>query len=207
MTTPYYHDAKAGITIYHGRAEEILPGLGKFDALITDPPYGNGFAGQPTKWQRLAGQTAEGWDEDTISFIEQVRAAGRVQIIWGGNHYPLPPSRGWLVWFKPDAPPSMGDCELAWTNMDANARHIEVSISSTNAERLGHPTQKPLRVMTFSILCAGPGIETIIDPFCGVGTTLRAAKDLGRRAVGIELDERHAEKAARRLCQEVLNLA
>ena len=195
---PYYEHA--GITIYHGDCREILPGL-TADVVVTDPPYGIGFAGQPTKWQRRAGASPERWDDEAPD-LAAVLAAAPTSCIWGGNYFPLPPSRGWLVWTKPDAPPSMGSVELAWTNRDQNARHISHSISATNAERVGHPTQKPLRVMRWCLEAMPPGL--ILDPFMGSGTTLRAAKDLGRKAIGIEIEERYCEIVAKRLAQEVL---
>ena len=197
---PYYQDD--AVTIWHGDARVILPTLEPVDLVLTDPPYGIGFAGQPTKWQRLAGQAPEAWDDETIPDLGFVLAMGKEACVWGGNYYHLPPSRGWLAWVKPDSPPSMGSVELAWTSVDQNAKHIVWSIGATNAERVGHPTQKPLRVMLW---CLGhlPG-QTILDPFMGSGTTLRAAKDLGRKAVGIEIEERYCEIAAKRMAQEVL---
>ena len=198
---PYYE--AAGITIYHGDCREVLPHV-QADVLVTDPPYGIDFAGQPTKWQRRKGQAAEAWDVAPIENLAALIQSAPVQCVWGGNYYPLPPSRGWLTWIKPDAPPSMGSAEFAWTNRDQNARHIIHSISATNAERVGHPTQKPLRVMLWTLSCLPAG--SVLDPFCGSGTTLVAAKDLGRRAIGIELEERYCEIAAKRLSQEVLPL-
>lgn len=142
---PYYEED--GITIYNCDCREILPMLPKVDLVLTDPPYGIGFASQPTKWQRLAGQKPEGWDELTVEGLSEILNWGNWQAVWGGNYYPLKPSRGWMCWHKPDAPPSMGSFELCWTNQDRNARLISHSISATNGERVGHPTQKPLAVM------------------------------------------------------------
>ena len=197
---PYYADD--AVTIYHGDCRDIMPGLA-FDCVVTDPPYGIGFPARPTNYQRWAGRSAEHWDA-TPADVAFLLATDRPTCIWGGNYFPLPPARGWLVWTKPDAPPSMGSAEFAWTNVDQNARHISHSISATNAERVAHPTQKPLRVMAWCISLMPPGM--ILDPFAGSGTTLVAAKDLGRRAIGIEIEERYCELAARRCAQEVLDL-
>lgn len=98
----------------------------------------------------------------------------------------------------------MAQFELAWRNVDCNARQISYSISATNHERLAHPTQKPLAVMRWSLKQAQTQDGIILDPFMGSGTTLRAAKDAERFAIGIEIEERYCEIAAKRLRQEVL---
>jgi len=187
-----------GVTLYLGDCREILPTLGKFDAVVTDPPYGIGFAGQPTKWQRRAGHKAEAWDDNVVADLPRILGYGGKQVVWGGNYYGLEPSRGWLSWFKPDAPPSMGSIELAWTNLDQNSRQINCSISSTNPERVGHPTQKPLAVMMFTLREIGTA-RTILDPFMGSGTTGVAAAKLGRSFTGIELNETYFDIACRRI--------
>lgn len=170
---------------------------------MTDPPYGIGFAADPTRAQRQNMQGSESWDNERFAGLGWVKAYGKHQVIWGGNYYELPISRGWLCWYKPDAPPSMGSFELAWTNQDQNCRYICHSISATNAERLGHPTQKPEAVIIWA-MGQVPEWQECIDPFMGSGTTLRAAKDLGRKAIGIEIQERYCEIAAKRLSQEVM---
>jgi site-specific DNA-methyltransferase (adenine-specific) len=201
---PYYEDGS--VTIYLGDCRDVLPHLAPVHLVLTDPPYGIGFAAQPTDYQRLRGMKRRDWDNERFAddTLEIIRAAGNQQIIWGGNYYHLPTSRGWLAWVKPDAPPSMGNVELAWTNVDQNAKYISQSIAATNAERVGHPTQKPLRVMRWCIEMFADA-RTIIDPFMGSGTTLRAAKDLGRIAIGIEADERYCEMAVKRMAQLVFN--
>lgn len=201
MSKPYYDDGK-GIVIYHGDCREILPMLPKVDLVLTDPPYGIGFASQPTTGQRAAGMKPEKWDDEKITLPEF--NADKI-VIWGGNYFALPISRGWLSWYKPDAPPSMGNVELAWTNQDRNSRQISHSIAATNPERVGHPTQKPLAVILWT-LSQFPDCQTILDPYMGSGTTLRAAKDLGRQCIGIEISEKYCEIAANRLAQEVLSL-
>ena len=83
-------------------------------------------------------------------------------------------------------------------NLDINARQISQSISKTNAERVGHPTQKPLAVMKWCISQVKRDVKTLVDPFMGSGTSLVAAKASGITAVGIDLDEEYCEKAASR---------
>ena len=185
-------------TLYCGDCLEILPTLDKVDAVVTDPPYGIGFAAQPTKWQRRAGHKAQSWDDKIFDAINSVLEIGDYRIIWGGNYYALPLSRGWFAWTKPDAPPSMGSVEFAWSDIDRTARHISYSISATNAERVGHPTQKPLAVMEW---CLGfiPDAETILDPFMGSGTTGVACANIGRRFIGIEIEPKYYDIARKRI--------
>ena len=187
-------------TLYLGDCRDVLPKLGKVDAVVTDPPYGIGFAGQPTKWQRRAGMTPRDWDDTVALDLDAMIAPGAIKVVWGGNYYPLPLSRGWLSWFKPDAPPSMASFELAWTNLDRNARQIVCSIGETNAERVGHPTQKPLRVMRWTLDQIGQP-NVILDPFMGSGTTGVAAVQMGRKFIGIERDPGYFDIACRRIEQ------
>jgi site-specific DNA-methyltransferase (adenine-specific) len=192
----------SNVTLRLGDCLEILPTLAdkSVDAVITDPPYGIGFASQPTKWQRRAGMLPEYWDEEPtdISFILEMN---KPTIIFGGNYFPLPLARCWLIWTKPDAPPSMGSVEMAWTNFNKPSRHINHSISATNPERVGHPTQKPLRVMEWIIdKYTKPG-DIILDPFMGSGTTGVAAVKLGRNFIGIEKEPRYFEIAQRRIAE------
>ena len=184
-------------TLYLGDCREILPALGKVDAVVTDPPYGIGFASRPTKWQRRAGQAPEDWDDCTVDVVPTLPQLAPA-IIWGGNYYPLPQSRGWLSWFKPDAPPSMAHFELAWTSFDQNARQLSVSIGETNPERVGHPTQKPLRLMQW---CVAMTEGEVLDPFMGSGTTGVACARLGRRFIGIEIEPRYFDIACRRIVE------
>lgn len=202
---PYF--TRGNITLYHSDCREILPLLPRASLILTDPPYGykHGVVTRPTKWQRRAGRIAEDWDVtvdvDLISMLKELNAE---IILWGGNYYSLPPCRGWLAWFKPDAPPSMASFELAWRNVDTNARSIRYSIGETNAERVGHPTQKPLRIMQWSIEQAKAQTGLVLDPFAGSGTTLVAARSMMRPAIGIEIEERYCEIAAERLSTNTL---
>ncbi len=200
---PYYSDGS--VTIYNADCKHVLPFLERFDLLLTDPPYGIGFAAQPTKWQRRAGQKPEAWDDATPAgwTVQQMVEVCDEAIVWGGNYYGLYPSRCWLSWHKPDAPPSMSNVEYAWTSMDKNSRQMTHSISATNAERVGHPTQKPLAVMRWCLSMV-PDSVTVLDPFSGSGTTGVAAKLEGRKATLIEISEEYCEKAADRLRQGVL---
>jgi site-specific DNA-methyltransferase (adenine-specific)/modification methylase len=182
-------------TLYQGDCFDVLPTLERFDAVITDPPYGI-FACGGGKWGRKAELQ---WDKQAPD-ISSLLTAGDDIVIWGGNYFPLPPSRGWLVWYKRDSVPSAADVELAWTNRDMNSRLIDQTIAATNAERAGHPTQKPLAVMRWT-LSFFPKAQTILDPFAGSGTTGVAAVQMGRKFTGIERDPAYFAIACRRIEQ------
>lgn len=193
-----------GVTLYLGDCREIAPTLPRPAAVISDPPYGIGFAAQPTKWQRRAGQAPATWDDAVDGFVNRLPLYADSVALWGGNYYSLPPSRGWLSWFKPDAPPSMASFELCWTNRDQNARQISQSIAATNAERCGHPTQKPIAVIAFTIAALRlPPAGLILDPYMGSGTTGVAAVRMGHAFTGIEIEPRYFDAACRRVSGEL----
>lgn len=189
---PYYE--RDGITLYHADCRDLLATLepGSVD-IVTDPPFG--IYGKGGKWGRKQELT---WDSEPPHFVSSLPEIGEECVIWGGNYFLLPPSRGWLVWFKRDAVPSAASVELAWTSLDANSRLIDQTIAATNAERCGHPTQKPLAVMEFSLRFLS-GVRTILDPFAGSCTTGVAAWNLGRKAILCEISEEYCELGAKRL--------
>jgi DNA modification methylase len=220
MLKPYYEGG--GITIYHGDCREVLPSLGAVDLVLTDPPYGIG-ADKNLRANKQHGAAVApsrdygrgSWDDRPPPrwLIEQAVDQARYAVIWGGNHLGLPASTCWLVWDKDNGANGYADCELAWTNLPQAVRRIRHRWMGMLQEQMGedkeerwHPTQKPLVVMRWAIQQAPDDCETILDPFAGSGSTLRAAKDLGRKAIGIEIEERYCEIAAKRLAQEVLPL-
>mgnify|MGYP001041868808 CR=1 FL=1 len=182
-----------------GDSLQVMPGLVRFDAMLTDPPFGINYAANPIvgKGKTASNHARKDWDGAAPDMSAVLAAASR-HIIWGGNYFDLPPVRGWLTWFKPDAPPSLGQFEMAWTSIDRTTRQISQSIAATNAERIGHPTQKPLAVMEW---CLGflPDAKTILDPFMGSGTTLVTCQRMGRAGTGIELDPDYFEIACKRV--------
>ena len=208
---PYY--SHAGITIYNADCREALPTLAQVDLVCTDPPYGIGEARGKNKSRTNAATAVDygisSWDDAPIeqALVSQILDAGMYKIIFGGNYYSLPPTSCWLVWDKLNGANDFADCELAWTNLSKAVRRLQHRwngmIRVGNEERW-HPTQKPLNVMKWAISHAPEDCQTILDPFMGSGTTLVAAKQLGRQAIGIELEEKYCEIAAKRLSQEML---
>lgn len=210
---PYYQDSAC--TIYHGDCREILPDLA-FDLILTDPPYG---IAHPTNYaSRGRGSLAPCSDYPPVRGDEEPFDPGwlmhfdKPTLLFGANYFAplLPACSGWVVWDKqrPDDL-DQATAELAWTNFVKGVRvfrYLWNGMIRKGEEALQHPTMKPAALWTWvlSLRWTPPG--TVIDPFMGSGTTLRAAKDLGRKAIGIEIEERYAEVAANRLSQEVLAL-
>jgi DNA modification methylase len=214
---PYYQDES--VTIYHGDCRDIVPQLGKFDLLLTDPPYGIDAAANK-RGGKQHGKAAvpsrdygtSDWDKTPPSraVLDMLRDAAKWSIIWGGNYFEgLPPRRGWLVWDKDNGNNGYADCELAWTNLELAVRKFRFRWMGMLQENMGekeprlHPTQKPTPLMTWCIDLT-TNVHTILDPFMGVGTTLVAAKQLGIKAVGIEREERYCADAVTRLAQDYL---
>lgn len=216
---PYYQDNS--VTLYHGDCREILPTLGKFDLLLTDPPYGvkrdkgfegfEGFGGfgKPIARRRFEDDTWDSVrpDKETFNLLLQ---SSKSALIWGGNFFAdlLPRSTHWIFWDKLQTMPTFGDGELAWTNSSRKSvKKITVEYNGLigkEAERY-HPTQKPLKLIVRCIDEYSDIDHTILDPFAGSGTTGRAAKDLGRKCVMIEREEKYCEIAAKRMLQECFN--
>lgn len=225
---PYYEEN--GITIYCGDAYLISSGISA-DVLCSDPQYGIGFKtnakrSRCEKGLNFADRTKNirrdpAWlalqDNDRRPFEPAPFLRFSEMILWGANNYShlLPTSRGWLVWdkLKGKTPTCFGDCELAWTNIDMPIRIwsqlwrgiVREGEENLNIQSKVHPCQKPAALMRWALQFTKG--KTVFDPFMGSGTTLLAAKDLGRQSIGIEIEERYCEIAARRLQQEVLQLS
>lgn len=197
-----------------------------FDLVLTDPPYGINAGGVLAKNYHLdnygaAKRTNYGggtWDNFTPSqeyFDEMIRISKK-QVIFGAQYFAdkLPVSGKWIVWDKKESDlmgNSFSDCELAWTSEAGATRIVRylwngmIQKNMKDKDQRVHPTQKPVSVMRTLIQWFSDDGQTIIlDPFMGSGTTLRAAKDLGRDCIGIELDPKYCEIAEQRLRQQVL---
>ena len=180
---------------------DVLPTLGKVDAVVTDPPYGIGTGKARVGKDGLVWGVQE-WDKATVpDIVPMLLGAGETVVIWGGNYYPLPPTRCWLGWDKcqPDAWYSTAHFELAWTNLDRNARRWRMSqVAAYGQMDKQHPSQKPLALMKW-VFNQIPPAQTILDPFMGSGTTGVAAVQMGRYFIGIEREERYFDIACERI--------
>jgi site-specific DNA-methyltransferase (adenine-specific) len=189
-----------------GDCRDVLPTLGKVDAVVTDPPYGiGGVLHRPgntggNSWAKLYADGAPSWDAEPFVGLEAVIAAGKDAIVWGGNYYALPPRRGWLLWDKIVREFSSGHAEMAWTTLDQPVRAFNYANGALASEGKEHPTQKPLPLMRW---CLGflPAAKTILDPFMGSGTTGVAAVQMGRNFIGIEREPKYFDIACRRIEQ------
>ena len=206
--TPYYEDGSC--TIYHGDSRELIGSVSVEGFMVTDPPYGMAYT---SGWSG-----ASITNDDTTATRDAVLRAwsSRPALVCGRWSAPRPVNtRAVLIWDKGDWP-GMGDLTLPW---GPSTEEIYVLGTGFVGKRSGsivrcaerpsgttarHPTEKPVALMRRLVGWCAP-LADVFDPFMGSGTTLRAAKDLGRRAIGIEIEERYCEIAARRLAQEVLD--
>lgn len=223
MTAPYYRDEF--VTLWHGDCLEHPEWWTPADVLITDPPYGiewspkvGGYRGAGS--QQICGHIAG--DEGVASRDAALTCWGdRPAMIFGSWRPPMPDGvRHRLIWHKrgmapgpANAPFQTQDEEIyvlgdGWRSTSPPLRSVIATDEprSVAVARAGHPTPKPVGLMTVLLSRAQPE-WSIADPFAGSGSTLVAAKALGRRAVGVELEEKYCEIAARRLSQDVLDFS
>jgi len=202
-----------------GDCREVLPTLGKVDAVVTDPPYGIGeSAGKAkTRTSGLASRLRDAnryrrdygtddWDDDTADDeVAMAVAMAKWSVVFGGNYYDLPPTTCWLVWDKLNGETDFADCELAWTNLPKAVRRIRFLWNGCMRRERDidreHPTQKPVDVMKWCIEHIPPPNRVILDPFMGSGTTGVAAVKLGRSFIGIEREPKYFDIACRRIEQ------
>ena len=210
---PYYDHG--GVTIYHGDCREILPQLPKVDLVLTDPPYGMNFVSNYRFEKHMEIHGDDKMPKELLSMSRSMATKAFYFFCRWDNlgdvitFFGKPKSV--LAWIKNNW--SMGDLEhehgRQWEAIcfypTQEHEFIKRIPDVINADRTGnndHPTEKPSGLLRV-VLEANVG-ETILDPFMGSGTTLRAAKDLGRKAIGIEIEEKYCQIAAKRLSQEVL---
>jgi site-specific DNA-methyltransferase (adenine-specific)/modification methylase len=201
-------------TLYEADCRDVLPTLGKVDAVVTDPPYGIGadkgaaIGGTDAsgRYVRRPKQYDGGWDDDRPddATLATMIAIARESIVWGGNYFAdvLPRGGRWLFWDKLNSMPSYSDGEIAWTNIAGvvvkKIAQCNNGMASMQDGDRWHPTQKPERVMRW---CLGflPNAQTILDPFMGSGTTGVAAVQMGRNFIGVEREPKYFDIAARRI--------
>lgn len=209
--TPYYSDAFA--TIYLGGAKTLVSDL-QFDFIVTDPPYGinhptNYHARGRDKLAKCADYIPVKGDNEPFD-PEWLLSLNKPTVLWGGNHYAsrLPDKSGWIVWDKM-RPHTLDQAtaELAWTNYVKGVRVFRhmwngmIRASERGKGVLTHPTQKPVALNEWILGLKWTPQGTVLDPYMGTGSLLVAAKNLGRKATGIEIEESYCEIAAKRLSE------
>lgn len=218
MTEPYYQDDN--VTIYHGDCSEIDAWL-TADVLVTDPPYGMSLhSGRGGTFGNL---TIRGDDNTVIRDVSLMQWGGRPALVFGRWSVPRPYGTKMILTWEKGEHVGMGNLQLPWKpnteeiyvigewakrdcgRTTSVLRHLAIAGTVGNASNgtRTHPTEKPADLLADLIDKCPPG--TIADPFTGSGSTLVAAKSLGRKAIGIELDEKYCEIAAKRCAQEVLD--
>ena len=228
LPTPYY--SRDGIVIYHGDALEILPTLTSVDLCVADPPYSFGLAstfqeGKAGSWGDMMNNAHwyASWLRELYRLTQARQGAAWVFNSW--RSFPVLaraametpwPIESLMVWDKQWIGPggSRGlrpAYELVALFAQPNFQIVNRGLPDiwrsqwSSQKPNGHPAEKPLDLITRIITESGG--DLILDPFMGSGTTLRAAKDLGRRAIGIEIEEKYVEIAIKRLRQEVMPLS
>lgn len=215
MTMPYYADES--VTLWHGDCLEIDAWL-QADVLVTDPPYGMAYVSgyrHPDDKVAVAGDSSPDTRDGALALW-----GDRPAIVFGTWRIPRPGgTRQLITWHKASIGPGMGDLSMPWGSATEEVYVLGAgwtgkrrpNLISTNDQRgnpygaaalIGHPTPKPVGLLEQLIECAPPGV--IADPFAGGGSTLLAARNLGRRAIGVEIEERYCEVIAKRLSQGVL---
>ena len=223
---PYYQDK--WVTIYHGDCREILPQLDKVDLVLTDPPYGIDYQSNhrasrfkkvygdleyPTEWLEPATNLV---DRGTIYLFCNEASLDEAKLLlhthkWSSNRL--------LIWDKQST--SGGNLDnyglrtefiLYGTKMFAPKLNGSrdgnlISIPRVRPQDLKHPNEKPYLLMAYLVMKSTNPQEIVLDPFMGSGSSAKATKDLRRKYLGIEIEEKYCEIAARRCSQEVMDFS
>jgi len=191
-------------TLYLGDCREILPTLGKVDAVVTDPPYGINKDGQKRTTGGNGGRKAYdflGWDGERpdADLLDRIARLAPICVMWGGNYFAdlLPPTGKWLVWDKGQRI-NQSDGELAWTSFSGALRIFTLNRVELMTDGAEHPTQKPVRLMEWTLeQVKAKGV--ILDPFMGSGTTGVACVRRECSFIGIEREPSYFDIACRRI--------
>jgi site-specific DNA-methyltransferase (adenine-specific)/modification methylase len=185
-------------TLYLGDCAEILPTFDKVDAVVTDPPYGINAGYGIGRSDRLRNKDNKlDWDNKPFNITPEFLTLANKYVIWGGNYFGLPATRGFLIWDKNNSGRDFADCEMAWTNQDKNARIFVMRPMNMDGGK-EHPTQKPVALMEWCInYLDNPNI--ICDPFMGSGSTGVACANMSKTFIGIEKEQKYFDIACKRI--------
>ena len=198
--------------LWHGDCREVLPLLPAHDLLLTDPPYGIAYDATHTKYLNGKNHGAADWDIEAYDPAPILALRARM-IVWGGNCFAsrLPDRPGWLSWVKIDRNGTkirQAETEMAWTNCVNRSqafRYMWIGAGmegETNRVNGGtqHPTQKPVPLMQWCIGLVSD-VESVLDPYCGSGTTGVACVLEGRKFTGIERERKYFDIACERIAR------
>ena len=195
MLTPYYQDSHC--TIYHGDCREILPQLEKVDLVLTDPPYPDYYTEEYK------------YDVERVKLLDAIKCH---QYVFWSARTDLPMDYTAIhIWDKQNG---IGtgyeriyerNGSTAYKVLNHYRHNNNLSASWCADKHYDHPSQKPVKLI-FELLNMAGGYSLVLDPFMGSGTTLFCAKKQGRRAIGIEIEEKYCEIAVRRLAQSAMVL-
>jgi site-specific DNA-methyltransferase (adenine-specific) len=211
---PYYQDDY--VTLYHADCREVLPHLEPVDLVLTDPPYGIGWKSPHKKYDGSSNEWNDIANDNGSLDLRFLFEYGKNQVVWGANNFinTIPFNGRWICWYKrsdatkPNTMPG-SDFELAWMSKTkgfykffqiVHGGVINANSQRGNNEKRLHPTEKPISLMQNCIELFKDA-QSILDPFAGSGTTLIAAKRMGLKAIGIEIEEKYCEIIANRLRQ------
>jgi len=227
MTGPYYQDES--VTLYLGDCREIMPTLGRVDAVITDPPFFMPAAHFQSRinWQRSWGDVSilgAFWAATLDLIIPRLRETGHFVTFCNGDSYPVFYPEMYrrfdvlkcLVWDKGHV--GLGRIwrhqhelmiaarwDESFVSIGGKLHSDVIRVRATPSADRDHPVEKPPGLLRAVIEPITPAGAIVLDPFMGAGSTLIAARDLGRKAIGIDTEERYCEAAAKRLAQGILS--
>ena len=190
-------------TRYCGDCMDILPTLGKVDAVITDPPFGVGNFVQISG--NVRGEVVT-WNESGPSeeFFNLIKEKSNYRIVWGANYFNCFEGAGGLVWVKNQPMPNMSKAEMASTSWGNKVELINLTWTNyVNTKESIHPCERPVGLYAWCIEQVPKQPQTILDPFMGSGTTGVAAIQLGRSFIGIEREPKYFDIACKRIEQAV----
>ncbi len=176
-----------------------------FNLAIVDPPYGlpkDATHGRGQLKDRIINRDSiHGWDiaPDADYFTELFRVS-KNQIIWGGNYFNLPPTRGFAIWDKDQPFENFSGCEFAWTSFDCPAKIKRIATTRTGEDKI-HPTQKPIQLYKWLLKNYAQQGDKILDTHLGSGSSRIACDALGFDFVGFELDKDYFEAQEKRFSQ------
>lgn len=178
-----------------------------FDLAIVDPPYGIGISKNPIRQMHKK----KNWDNEIPSkqYFDELFRVSKNQIIWGGNYFDLPPSQGFYIWDKKQPENfSLAMCEYAWSSIQKPAKIWSLSVMKEQNKI--HPTQKPIELYEWLIMCNCEKGYKILDTHLGSGSIAIAIDIINKREqlnlqfVGCELDADYYNKAIERIKNKII---